>query len=342
VLSLSENISLPLYSIITKVDSATPVFLLRCNFASIKNRDMKIVLTGSLGHISKPLTTELVEKGHSVTVISSNPEKQEDIERIGANASIGSIENPGFLTQIFTGADIVYCMEPPVSFFNPTLDYIDFYNKLARSYVQAIKESGVKQVVHLSSIGAHTDTGNGMLRFHYNVEQIMKQLQSDVHITFMRPVGFYYNLLNFINGIKTQGAIVSNYGGGNKNPWVSPIDIASAIVEEMEMPFEGRKVRYVASEEISCDEIARILGSAIGKPDLQWIVIPDEQLLEGVKAIGMHPTMAVGFVEMNASIHRGVLFEDYFRNRPVLGNVKMVDFAKEFSIAYHSSVNSNH
>ncbi len=35
---------------------------------------MKITITGSLGHISKPLTQELVQKGHSITVISSNTE----------------------------------------------------------------------------------------------------------------------------------------------------------------------------------------------------------------------------------------------------------------------------
>lgn len=32
---------------------------------------MNIVLTGSLGNIGKPLTKALVEKGHTVTVISS-------------------------------------------------------------------------------------------------------------------------------------------------------------------------------------------------------------------------------------------------------------------------------
>jgi nucleoside-diphosphate-sugar epimerase len=43
---------------------------------------MKIILTGSLGHIGKPLAQELVQKGHAVTVISSNPEKQKDIEAL--------------------------------------------------------------------------------------------------------------------------------------------------------------------------------------------------------------------------------------------------------------------
>ena len=52
---------------------------------------MKIIITGSLGHISKPLAQELVQKGHAVTVISSNPDKQKDIEAIGAIAAIGSV-----------------------------------------------------------------------------------------------------------------------------------------------------------------------------------------------------------------------------------------------------------
>jgi 5,10-methylene-tetrahydrofolate dehydrogenase/methenyl tetrahydrofolate cyclohydrolase len=45
---------------------------------------MKVVVTGSLGNISKPLAHELLEKGHTVTVISSDREKQKDIEALGA------------------------------------------------------------------------------------------------------------------------------------------------------------------------------------------------------------------------------------------------------------------
>jgi hypothetical protein len=45
-------------------------------FAStFKHKKMKIILTGSLGNIWKPLTQQLVQKGHQVTVISSNLEK---------------------------------------------------------------------------------------------------------------------------------------------------------------------------------------------------------------------------------------------------------------------------
>ena len=298
---------------------------------------MKIIVTGSLGHISRPLTAELLQKGHAVTVISSKPERQAEIEALGAIAAIGTMEDADFLSATFKGADIVYVMEThgASSFFDPNLDLMAVISKIGQNYKQAIQQSGVKRVVHLSSIGAHTDKGNGILAFHYNVENILKQLPDDVSIKFMRPVGFYYNMFAFIPTIKTQGAIVSNNGGDVKNPWVSPLDIAAVIAEEMEKPFDGREIRYIASDEVSPNEVAGVLGEAIGKPDLKWLTIPDEQLLNGMVAAGMNSNIAKGLVEMNAGFHRGPLYEDYYLHRPaVFGKVKLTDFAKDFAAAF--------
>jgi uncharacterized protein YbjT (DUF2867 family) len=297
---------------------------------------MKIVVTGSLGHISKPLTKELIQKGHSVTVISHNPGRQKDIEDLGAVAAIGTFENVDFLTKTFKGTDAVYCMiSSGNSFFNQNFDLMEYTGKLVNIYKQAIQRSGVKRVVFLSSIGAHTNKGNGILAFYYHGEKILNTLPSDVAITFLRPVGFYYNLLRFIPAIKSQGIIASNYGADDKKPWVSPIDIAAVAAEEILNHDKGRKVRYVASDELTCSEIASILGSAIGKPDLKWIIIPDKQLLDGMITAGMNPKIAEGIVEMNASMHSGVLYEDYYCNTPTLGKIKMTDFAKEFAEAYN-------
>lgn len=93
----------------------------------------------------------------------------------------------------------------------------------------------------------------------------------------------------------------------------------------------------MASDELSPNEVASILGEAIGKPDLKWVVIPDEQLLNGLLATAMNPGIARGFVEMNASRRDGVLYEDYYRNKPTLGKTKLTDFAKEFAAAYFNS-----
>lgn len=296
---------------------------------------MKFIVTGSLGHISKSLTQTLLQLRHSVTVISSNPEKIKGIESLGAMAAIGKMEDVDFLTETFTGADAAYIMEPPVNFFDHSIDIMEYYSNIAHCYVEAIRQSGIKRIVHLSSIGAHTDKGNGMLAFHYKVEQIINALPPDVAITTLRPVGFYYNLLSFIPAIKHTGMISTNYNAEYKEPWVSPTDIADVVAEEITQPFEGRKIRYVASDELTSNEISGILGEAIGKPDLKWIALPDEQQLNILLGIGMSAQAAKGLVEMNAARQTGVLFDDYNRNRPTLGKIKMTTFAMDFANTYN-------
>jgi uncharacterized protein YbjT (DUF2867 family) len=302
-------------------------------FDSIKN--MKIIVTGSLGHISKPLTEELVQKGHQVTVISSNLDKQKEIEELGAEAAIGSIEDVDFLTENFKNADAVYCMIPPNNYFDHNLDLIPYYERIAGNYAQAIQKSGVKQVIYLSSIGSHLAAGSGIIVGHYRGEGIMNNLPDDVAISFMRPVGFYYNLFGFVPMIKSEGVIAANWGADEKLVWVSPLDIAAAVVEELETSPIGRKIQYIASDELTGHETASILGAAIGKPDLKWLIIPSEQMLDGLKAVGMNPNIAAGLVEMYAAQQSGLLMEDYHRNRPTeLGKVKLKDFAKEFAAAF--------
>ena len=303
---------------------------------------MNIVLTGSLGHISKSLATNLIAKGHSVTVISSTPERQTAIEAIGAKAAFGSVDDPAFLSSTFAGADIVYQMEPPFNFFDHTVDDLEAYwLNIAKSYRQAVQQSGITKLVHLSSVGAHTDKGVGMLAIHHLVENILNELPNTISIKTMRPVGFYYNMFAFIPAIKKANAIIQNYGGNEREPWISPLDIAEVIAEEMEKPFNGRAVRYIASDEVSPDEVATVLGGAIGKPGLVWQTITDEEFQNNLVNTGFNPQAAKGLTEMNAGRRSGVLYEDYFKHKPIPGKVKLEDFAKEFAVVYHSEHNKN-
>jgi len=319
---------------------------------------MKIVITGSLGNISKPLTQLLVDKGHEVVVITRKPEKLQPIELLGAKAAIGDVDDIPFLSETFKGADWVYCMLPPFDYFDPNLDVMERASQIANNYKSAILQSGVKKIIHLSSIGAHLEKGNGLLRFHYLAEKILKELPEEVSIIHMRPTGFYNNLLDFMSMVKGEGflgrfltfryaglfqmiqgktgLIAANYGGNDKTVWVSPLDIAEAIAEEIQESFQGRKFRYIASEELTCQEIAQILGEAIHKPYLKWYLMSDKDMLGGLKMFGINESRAKGIVEMNAGIHSGLVDEDYYKNRPSkMGKVKMKDFAKEFAVAFN-------
>lgn len=298
---------------------------------------MKIIVTGSLGNISKPLTEELVQKGHQVTVISSNLEKSKEIEKLGAIAAIGSLKDVDFISETFQRADLVYTMIPPANYFDHSLDLVGYYERLGNNYAQAIEKAGVNKVINLSTIGGHLAKGNGILHGAHNVENILNKLNNDVAITHIRPTEFYYNLLPQVHSAKSNGFIGSNIGNDVINSWVSPKDIATAIANELEVGVSTRKVRYVASEEITYDELATILGDAIGKTDLKWVQFTDDQMIDGLISAGMQPKIAEGLAEMYNAIHTGLLYEDYKLNKPTtFGKVKVKDFALDFAKAYNS------
>lgn len=296
---------------------------------------MKIVLTGSLGHIGLPLTQLLSQQGHELTVITSKDDKQDAIRALGATPAVGSVEDVDFLTRTFTGADLVYTMIPPfVSYFDPNADLFAAVQKVANNFRQAVEDAGIKRIIHLSSIGAHMEHGSGLIKLHYITEQTLNTLGA-VDITYMRAVGFYYNLYPYIQLIKQQGVIASNTGGDDIATLVAPADIAAAIADEIALPAIHRKIRYVVSDEMTCNEVAGILGEAIGRPDLRWITLTNEQYLQVLLAAGMQPAIAAGMVEMYASVHDGILSADYFKNRPAaFGKVKVKDFARDFAMAY--------
>lgn len=281
---------------------------------------MKIVITGSLGNISKPLVTALSTKGHSVTVISSNPEKQKEIEAIGAKAAIGSIEDINFLITTFAGADAVYCMIP-FNFMEE--DQAAYFIKIETNYVQAIKHNEIEKVVFLTGWAANVEDS-----------PLLNQL-SDRTVIELRPGSFYTNFYNDIKTIKEKGALMAGYGENDKIAFVSPNDIAEAVLEELTTPFQGKKVRYVASDELTCNEAAKILGESIGKPELKWIALSEEQLLNLLIQSGFPHQLAHNFVKMQMETHSGKTFENYLKNRPVLGKTKLKEFAKEFAKAYH-------
>ena len=291
---------------------------------------MKITLTGSLGNIGRPLAKQLIENGHEVTIVSSNSERKKDIEVLGAIAAIGSVEDPDFLASKFDGSDAVFVMVPP----NYTAtDAIEYYQSVGNSYAQAIKKANVKRVVHLSSWGAHLKEGTGFIVGSHEVEVILDKIP-DIRLTHLRPCSFYYNMYSFMEMIKHVGFIGSNYGDEDKIVMVSPNDIADATAIEL-TSLTSVKVRYVASEDITANEVSRILGIAIGKPDLKWVTFNDEQTQNGLEQAGVSKYVAEKLVELGASIHNGRMREDYDLHKPQLGKVKISDFAKEFAVAYN-------
>jgi nucleoside-diphosphate-sugar epimerase len=119
-----------------------------------------------------------------------------------------------------------------------------------------------------------------------NVEHVFDDLEAA--ITIMRPGSFYTNFYQSMDLIKGKGFIgkfltlrysglwalltgktgllMGNYGGDDRIVFVSPKDIADAVAEELLLQPKGKTIRYVGSEEMTCNEAAKIIGTSVGKP----------------------------------------------------------------------------
>jgi uncharacterized protein YbjT (DUF2867 family) len=289
---------------------------------------MKITITGSLGNVGRPLTQKLVEAGHQVTVISHSKDRKADIEAMGAKPAIGSVTDAAFLTQAFTGADAVFAMTPPAAGVS---NIVDNTISVGKALATAIKQAHTPRVVMLSSMGADVPDKNGPIRALYNIEKMYSEIE-DTAFVFLRSGSFYLNFFQNIPMIKNMGILGSNLPENMKFMLGHPADIATAAARILQSSFTGKQVRYIVSDIRTPKEIAKALGTAIGKPELKWVEFTDEQSLQGMKQGGLPEELAALFTEMNAGYRSGRLFIDFENNgSPVDGKIKLEDFAKDFA-----------
>ncbi|QJD95736.1 NAD(P)H-binding protein [Mucilaginibacter robiniae] len=295
---------------------------------------MKITTTGSLGNVAKPLVKKLIAAGHEVTVITTQADRQAEIEVLGAKAAVGSISDATFLTEAFKGSDAVYIMMPP------SIGSANFIQNIAdagEACAEAIKASGVTRAVMLSSVGADADSGTGPIQGTHRVEQILQKLDG-VDVTVLRSGFFYINFLRDIPLIKSRGIFGNNYSGDVQLALTHPEDLSLSIAEELQAKGNGVKVKYIVSDISTGNQIAAMFGSAIGKPELTWASISDEQLKQGMLSAGLSPELVDLITEMGQGVRAGIVTRDFFaKGGKTVGHVKLEQFAEEFKTAYQIS-----
>ncbi|WP_344826277.1 NAD(P)H-binding protein [Rurimicrobium arvi] len=289
---------------------------------------MNITITGSLGNIGRHLVPQLTAAGHHVTVVTSNAERSAAIEQAGAKAAVGSVTDADFLTRSFTGADAVFAMTPPNMGGS---DIIAGTVAAGKAFAQAIGAANVKRVVMLSSIGADKAGGNGPIAGLHQIEGLYGQLK-DVNVTFLRAGYFYTNSHNDIPLIKTAGIVGANYPASTLIPFVHPKDIAASAAEALVQPGNGKDVQYIVSDLRSADDYARLIGAAIGKPELPWVQFTDEQSMGGMTQAGLPEEIAALYTEMGAGLRNGSI-QQHFNDsgKPLQGATKLEAYAQEFA-----------
>jgi uncharacterized protein YbjT (DUF2867 family) len=290
------------------------------------------VILGGTGKTGGRLAEILLSKGKKVKVIGRNPDRLKILKEKGAEIESGELNDSFFLSKTFRGAEAIYAMVPPnLSAEN----YREYYNDVSSATLNAIINENIKNVVLLSSIGAHMPAGNGIVQGLYDFETKLNTL-NDVNCVYLRAGYFMENFYGYIDMIKKMGIYGSDISPDLKFPLVATKDIAEAASKYLlNLNFRGKNIQYVLGpRDISSREQTKIIGKAIGKPDLSYVQFSYEETEKGMMQMGMSLSVARSFVQFARSLNDGLVYDPGIRNMSNTTPTTFEEFAQSFAMAF--------
>jgi uncharacterized protein YbjT (DUF2867 family) len=256
--------------------------------------------SGNTGHI---VATNLLARGQKVRVIGSNSAHLQPLTSKGAEPFIADVTDAGALAKAFHEADSAYVMIPP----NITSkDPLGYANRVSDAIAAAVKNAGIKNVVALSSIGAEMPSGSGPVLGLHNLEQRLNQI-SGANILYLRAAYFMENTLPQVNAIRQMGSVAGPLRPDLKIPMIATRDIGAAAADALLHPAtRGKQTReLLGPRDITYNEVAATIGKAIGKPDVKYVHVPDDQVRGVLVQMGMSEQMANLLLEMTQAMNAG-------------------------------------
>lgn len=256
------------------------------------------VIAGVTGNTGKVAAETLLAAKKPVRVIVRDAAKGAAWKAKGAEVAIADLADEPALTKALTGATGAYLLLPPD--YRTTTNVAD-KRKMADVFARAIKASGVKHVVLLSSIGAQHQDGTGPIKtLHYAEKKIA---ETGVPHAFIRAAYFMENFGSGVGAAKATGALYAMFEGAIS--MVATEDIGKVAAQVL---LEGTKgivdlqgpAKY--SNEDAAKELTRILGKPIGV-----VLVPEQGRLGALTGAGLTEDLAKLFVEMNAGLAKGLL-----------------------------------
>jgi len=289
-------------------------------------------ITGASGNIGGAIARKLLAQGEEVCVIGRSAERLESLVDIGAKACVADLRDTKAIAKAFKGAKAVFAMIPP----NYSAEnFRGFQNEVGKSISIAIQDSGVENVVNLSSVGADKSQGTGVVTGLYDQEQRLNML-GGLNVFHLRPASFMENLLMQVDTVREHGMLAAPQDPDQLIPQIATSDIADYAVDRMtKLDFDGKVTReLLGPTDISMNQVAVAIGNAIGKNDLSFRQVSMDDMRGQMDSMGASSSATDGIVELYEAINNGMCDPTETRSKANTTPTTIENFSKTFADIY--------
>jgi uncharacterized protein YbjT (DUF2867 family) len=294
-----------------------------------------IAVMGASGHTGRRVAELLLDSGEKVRALGRSREKLAPLEKKGAEVRTGDARDARFLASAFQGVDGAFTLIPPDARSN---DYRALQDAQGQAIADALRESGARSVVFLSSVGADLPAGTGPIAGLHAQEKRLSELRG-VDALVLRPGYFFENFYETLGLIKHQGINGGAIAADVAIPMIATRDIADAAARALhERRFQGVSVReLLGPRDLSHAEATRILGARIGKPDLRYVQFPYDDFVQALVQSGLSENVASLYAEMARALNEGKVRSLEGRRPENTTKTRFEDFVVELEEAMERS-----
>ncbi len=292
------------------------------------------VILGATGNTGKLISLGLLEKGNAVRIISRDASKATDLIAKGAQHFAGNANDTALLSKAFAGADAAYVL---VAGDIKAADVFAEQVKIVDSIAAALKGSSIKNVVTLSSVGAHLKEGAGIVQGLQKMEEKFNAIEG-INFLHLRAAYFMENTLGMPAMAKNMGMIGGAQKGDLTFSVIATKDIAAVALQRLlALDFAGKSHTYLLGDrDYTFNEIATIYGNAIGKPDLKYIQFPFADAKGAMMGMGMGESYVDKLLELVKGMNEGYLLADAVRKPEYATPTSVEEFSHTFKAIYNS------
>jgi len=271
--------------------------------------DSMYVILGASGNTGSIIANSLLSKGRKVRVIGRDAGRLQSFVRKGAEAFTANVSDAAALTKAFSGALAAYLIVPPIT-------SREDQERDSDGIAKAVKESGLRYAVHLSSYGAHVPEGTGPVAGLHSSEQKLNAI-SGLNVLHLRAAYFMENNLEAIGMIHAMGVFGHALLPDLKLPMIATRDVGDYAAQRLlDLDFSSKQTRELLGErDLSMAEATAAIARGIGKPSLRYEQFPYDQVQKVLEQMGMTPKKAAVYIEMFKAINAGVLAAQEPRSR---------------------------